>query len=237
MVRLNFLSKDVFVINGAEYINAVWKNDKSLTSALGIKMSFAHMFATSKEDMKIYEADNSGVAHEPHPRSSIKPEDRVLHYIHKSIAETLSGPQLTIAAQRFKDALVSQTKASPITGEWVEMEDLFTFVQPMISRSTFQAMCGASFLQKFPEYYEDFWYFNQNMPKFLHRFPRWIIPRAWQARDRCFAAMKKWRKMCQEEGDASEAGAMIQQRWSYFSKMQGLSEDGVARSDVGILWG
>lgn len=236
MVRLNFLTKDVYAINGAEYLNAVWKNDKSLTSALGIRMSLVHMFATSKEDMKFYGADDSGIGHDPHPKSSVKPNNRVFLAVFKSIVDTLSGPQLTIAAQRFKDALVSQIEASPITGEWVEMDDLFAFVQPLISRSTFQTICGASFLQKFPEYYDDFWYFNRYMPNFLHRFPRWIIPKAWQARDRCIATMKKWRIECQD-GTTSEAGAMIQERWKYFSKMEGLSEDGVARSDVGILWG
>lgn len=200
-------------------------------------MSLMHMFATSDEDMKFYQADDSGVAHEPNPRSSIKANNRVYRLVFKSIADTLSGPELKIVAQKFKDALVSQTEASPINNEWVEMDDLFAFVRPLISRSTFQAMCGASFLQMFPEYYEDFWYFNQNMPKLLHRHPRWLIPKAWQARDRCFAAMKQWRKACLEETTTCEASAMIRQRWNYFSQMEGLSEDGVARSDVGILWG
>ena len=236
MVRLNFLSKDIYLVSGAEYLNAVWKNTKGLTSTNGINISLLHMFATSKKDMKVFEADDSGITHDPHPESAVKPEDRVFYLVHKATVDSLAGPHLKIAAQRFKDALLQHIEASPITEEWVEMDDLFGFVRPLISRSTIQAMCGASFLRMFPEFFDDFWYFNYNMPKLLHRCPRWMVPKAWQARDRCIAVMKKWRKEFQGNPDF-DGSAMIPQRWACFSKMQDLSDDGVACSDVGILWG
>ena len=236
MVRLNFLTKDIYLVSGAEYLNAVWKNTKGLTSTNGLNISFEHMFATPKADMKVYESDDSGSTHDPHPESSVKPEDRVFHLVHKATADNLSGPQLKITAKRFKDALLQQIEASPITEEWTEMDDLFAFVRPMISRSTIQSMFGANFLRKFLEFFDDFLYFNQNMTKLLHRYPRWMVPKAWQARERCMAAMKKWRKDVQGKNDF-EGNGMIAQRWAGFSKMKGLSDDGVAASDVGIIWG
>lgn len=236
MVRLTFVSKDIYLVSGAEYLNAVWKNTKGLTIRHGINISLSHMFATPKEDMKVYESDDSGICHDPHPQSSVKPEDRVFHLVHKAVADNLSGPGLKISAQRFKDALVQHIEASPITEEWVEMDDLFGFVRPFISRSTIQAMCGDDFFRMYPEFFDDFWYFNVSMPKLLHRYPRWMVPKAWQARDRCIAVMKKWRKEV-EGTDDFQGNGMISQRWAFFSKIQGLSDDGVAASDVGILWG
>lgn len=194
------------------------------------------MFATPKEDMKVYESDDSGITHDPHPQSSVKPEDRVFHLVHKATADNLAGAGLKISVQRFKNALMQHVEASPITEEWVEMVDLFDFVRPFISRSTIEAMCGPDFFRMFPEFFDDFWCFNVNMPKFLHGCPRWMMPKAWGARDRCIAVMKKWRNDVQGK-DNFDGNAMLSQRWAGFSKMQGLSEHGVACSDVGILWG
>lgn len=47
--------------------------------------------------------------------------------------------------------------------------------------------------------------------------------------------MKQWRNMSNEE--ILDGNAMIQRRWGYFSKMQGLSDHAIACSDLGILWG
>lgn len=193
------------------------------------------MFNTPNEDMMFFKADDSGITHDPHPQSSRAPEDRVFYLMHKATVDCLAGSHLTIAAHNFQTALANRIESSPIANEWVEMDDLYNFVQPLISYSTVQAMCGAKFLQMFPEFIGDFWNFNNKMPKLLQGWPRWMLPKAWQARERCIAIMKKWRKLCNEEN--FDGNAMIPRRWSYFSKMQGLSERGVASSDLGILWG
>lgn len=193
------------------------------------------MFNTSKEDMKFFKADDSGIANDPHPQSSTRPEDRVFHLMHKATVDYLAGSHLIIAAQKLQTALLKNIEASPIADEWIEMDDLFKFVQSLVSYSTIGAVCGAKFQQMFPEFFGDFWTFNNKMPKLLLGWPRWTMPKAWQARDRCIATMKKWRTLCNEEN--FEGIAMIPRRWNYFSRMQGLSKHGVACSDLGILWG
>ena len=193
------------------------------------------MFDTPKEDMMFFKADDSGITVDPHPQSSTRPENRVYHLMHKATLDCLAGSHLTIAARKFQAALATQIEASPIADEWIEMEDLFSFVQPLISYATVEAMCGANFLRMFPEFVGDFWNFNRRMPKLLQGWPRWMMPKAWKARDRCVQTMKEWRTLCDKE--TFDGNAMILQRWSYFSKMQGLSKHGVACSDLGILWG
>ena len=61
------------------------------------------------------------------------------------------------------------------------------------------------------------------------------MPRAWRSRDRCIAITEEWRKTSNME--EFDGNAMILRRWQYFSKMEKLSEDGVACSDLGIFWG
>lgn len=185
--------------------------------------------------MKFFEADKSGITHDPHPQSSTKPDDRVFYLMHRATVDCLAGSHVTIAAQRFESAMNRKIDALPIQDEWVEMDDLYSFLRPLTSYSTIEAMCGAKFLQAFPDFVDDFWNFNTRMPKLLQGWPRWMMPKAWRARDRCIATMKQWRKTVDKEN--FDGNAMMLRRWDYFSKMQGLSDDGVACSDLGILWG
>ncbi len=210
-----------------------------MTSTNGINIALQNMFDTPKQDMTFFRADKSGITHDPHPQSPTKPTDRVFYLMHKATVDCLAGSHITIAAQKFQAALERRIDAVPVRDEWVEMDDLFSFLRPLVSYSTVEAMCGANFLTTFPDFIDSFWNFNSRMPKLLQGWPRWMMPKAWQARDQCISTMKQWRKMSDKENfeENFDGNAMILRRWSYFSKMQGLSEDGVACSDLGILWG
>ena len=220
---------------GAEYLNAVWKNTKGMTSTNGINIALRNMFDTPKEDMKFFHADKSGITHDPHPQSSTRPEDRVFYLMHKATVDCLAGSHIQMATQKFQGALTRRLETVPVQDEWVEMDDLFGFLRPLISFSTVEAMCGAKFLEAFPEFVDSFWNFNSKMPRLLQGWPRWLVPKAWQARDRCISMMARWRKTV--DVDSFDGNAMMLRRWSYFSKMQGLSDHAVACSDLGILWG
>ena len=155
--------------------------------------------------------------------------------MHQATVDCLAGSHVTIATERFQAALERRIKNVPIGNDWLEMDDLYSFLRPLVSYSTIEAMCGANFLMMFPDFVDNFWSFNRKMSKLLQGWPRWMMPKAWQARDRCISTMKQWRKTSNEEN--FDGNAMIQRRWSYFSKMHGISDHGIACSDLGILWG
>lgn len=227
--------KDVYVVSGAEYLNAVWKSTKELTSTNGINIALSNMFGTPKSDMKFFEADDSGITHDPFPHTSTRPQDRVFYLMHKATVDSLAGSHLVSSAQSFQTALAKKIEDLPISDDWVEFPDLFNFLRPIISCATIEAMCGSYFVTQYPKFTKYFWQFNADMPKLLQGWPKWLMPGAWVARDRCIETMKKWRKTSSD--DNFNGNAMIPQRWSYFSEMKGLSEHGVACSDLGILWG
>ena len=199
----------------------------------GINLSLQYMFDAPKHDMKFFNADTSGIAHEPHPQSSIRPENRIHSLMHKATVDYLAGPHLIITGQRFQTALERRIKALPMKDEWIEIDDLFSFLRPLISYSAIETICGVSFLKTFPGFFDDFWTFDSKMSTLLNGWPRWLIPKAWQARDRCLLAMKQWRRLSNENFDGHE---FYWRKWSYYSKMRGISEDGVASSDLGFLW-
>ena len=200
----------------------------------GVNLSLQYMFDAPKHDVKFFKADISGTAHEPHPQSSIRPENRVHSLMFKATVDCLTGSHLTITGQRFQTALVRRIRTLPIEDTWVEMGDLFGFLHSLISYSAIDAMCGLSFLERFPDFFDDFWQFDGRIPTLLNGWPRWMIPKAWQARDRCLSAMKQWRQSSNE--DNFDGNEFYWRKWSYYSKMQGISDDGVASSDIGFLW-
>lgn len=228
------LKNDIYIISGAEYLNAVWRDTQGLTSVHGINLSLQNMFNAPKHDMKFFKADVSGLANEPHPQSSIRPENRVHHLMHRATIDSLTGPNLIITGQSLQTALRRRIKTLPIKDKWVEMDDLFSFIHPLISYSVIETICGVSFLKSFPDFFADFWHFDGRMPTILNNWPRWIIPKAWQARDRCLSAMKQWRQQSNQEN--FDGNGFYWRKWSYYSKMQGISDDGVASSDIGFLW-
>ena len=190
VVRLNFLRKDIYVVSGAEYLNAIWKNTKGLTSTNGINIALRNMFDTPRRDMLFFEADKSGITHDPHPQSSTRPEDRVFYLMHKATVDCLAGSHVTIATERFQAALERRIKNVLIGYNWLEVDDLYSFLRPLVSNSTIEAMCGANFLKMFPDFVDNFWSFNRRMPKLLQGWPRWMMPKTWQARDRCISTME-----------------------------------------------
>ena len=132
----------MYVVSGADYLNAVWRNTKGLTSTNGINIALRNMFDTPKQDMRFFENDDSGITHDPHPQSSRRPEDRVFYLMHKATVDCLAGSHMTIAAQKFQTALGRRIAAVPVQEEWMEMEDLYSFLRPLVSLSTIDAMCG-----------------------------------------------------------------------------------------------
>ena len=143
-----------------------------MTSTNGINIALSNMFDTPKKDMHFFQADDSGITHDPHPLSSTRPENRVFYLMHKATVDCLAGTHLTAAAHGFQTALRQRIQVQPVSYQWTEMEDLFGFLKPLISYSTVEAMCGPSFLRMFPGFVGDFWNFNSTMPRLLQGGPR-----------------------------------------------------------------
>jgi hypothetical protein len=202
-----------------------------------------NLFDTPRKDMEFFNLDNSGLTHDAHPDSKVLPENRVFHLMHKATVDCLSGPHLVSSATNFQIALRRRIDDVPVGDGWTEMLDLYGFLEPLISHATLEAMCGASFLSINPGFVQDFWSFNQSMPRLLQGWPRWLMPATYKARDRCLESMKRFRKLSDDSaGKAStvtkfSGNHMMRARWEYFSKMGGMSEEGIASSDLGILWG
>ncbi|KAI4247292.1 MAG: hypothetical protein LQ352_006198, partial [Teloschistes flavicans] len=235
IVCLNFGTNDVYVVSGPEYIKAVWKDTKSMSSCDGLSLALRNLFNTPRRDMVCIRSDKSGSSHDPHPQSSTRPEDRIFHHMFKATADTLTGANLNATASKFQVAMKRRIEELPIQHEWVEMDDLFGFLRPLIANATIEAVCGTAFINQYPDFAENFYGFNDKATSFLYGWPGFLMPRANRGRERCIAIMQEWRRTFDEQD--FDGNPMMIHRWRYFSKMQGMSDYGVACQDVGIVWG
>ncbi|KAL8657482.1 MAG: hypothetical protein Q9226_001876 [Calogaya cf. arnoldii] len=218
---LSMLTQEVYIVSGADYLNAIWKDTKKvIMSHDALNLSLSNM---------------TGSSHDPDAQSPARnPDQRVPYVMLKNTAEYLSGGNLTATAQRYQTAMRSQLASVPVEDEWIEMDDLFSFARRVVANSTCETMLGAKFLAQFPDFVDNFYAYNSRIRRLLQGWPRLLIPRAWGARERCIEIMRQWRKTLNvEEFDGSP---MMLKRWSIFEKWN-ISDDAIAAQDLGILWG
>ncbi|ORY17483.1 hypothetical protein BCR34DRAFT_596952 [Clohesyomyces aquaticus] len=78
--------------------------------------------------------------------------------------------------------------------DWVEMPDLYTFVQDILFQCGVDAFFGEKLRKLDPDLEKDFWEYDDNISFPATPMPAWMRPNAIKARDRCHAAMKRWRQ-------------------------------------------
>ena len=195
------------------------------------------MFGVPGAEMPFFTSDRTGSAHEPHPDAPARDKDtRVSYLMLKTVADHLSGPGLAATAVRFQGAMGGQIGAIVMGEEWIEMDDLFVFVRGLVARATCETMLGSKFLAQFPDFVDSFYTYNDRIRRFLQGWPRFLIPRAWAARKRCTEIMRLWKRGVEADGESFDGSPMMVKRWAWFEKW-GISEDAIAASDLGILWG
>ena len=159
----------------------------------------------------------------------------MFHHALKATADFLTGAHLAVTAQKLQHSMQRSIDAVPVQDAWIEMDDLLGFLRPLIAHSTVEAMCGTYFVRRFPDFVENFYEFNGQVHKLLYGWPRFLLPRAWYARERCISILKEWRATAIERD--FDGNGMMTARWRYFSAMSGMSDYGIACQDLGILWG
>lgn len=221
---------------GAEYLNAIWKDTKKvMMSHDALNLSLSNMFALPKKDMPFFWSDRTGSSHDPHTQSPPRAADqRVAYLMLKTSAEYLSRGNLAATAERYQIAMKNQLSDVPIQGEWVEMDDLFDFARRLVANATCESILGSTFLTQFPDFVDNFYVYNSRIRRLLQGWPRFLIPRAWQARKRCIEIMGQWRKTLNVHD--FDGSPMMLKRWSIFAKWN-ISDEAIASQDLGILWG
>lgn len=146
-----------------------------------------------------WDNDDSGIGVQPRKGSNVRPEHRV-HFWGVNMPKTfLAGQHLVALNERFIMNLRRQLDMNGMQEHWVELLDLYSFVQLVMGRAQMETVMGPKLLELNPTFVEDFCVYDNNLIKIMFGWPRWLAPSAYRIRDRLRAALVKWRDEAQKE--------------------------------------
>ena len=238
----------MWFVSGSDNISTIFKQTRDLAPKEAVLVALEYVFGLPKPAVAFYEADDSGTAFNAHPNSRVEPHNRIFYLQHKTALMHLSGPALNGLTRRFLDNLRQRISGSSIGSEWVEMPDLYPFLQMELFRASVEAMCGPIIFQLNPNFSEDFWAFDKCVPNLFKRLPRWMIPGSYKALEKALKTVKQWHAIADEQYDPSQivpndegwdqyfGSKLIKDRIAYSKKMGPMDADAIASEDLGLLW-
>jgi hypothetical protein len=129
--------------------------------------------------------------------------------------------------------------------EWLDVPDLFNFVQNHVTVAITETLMGTSITQEYPEMTTDQWIFMDRSIEIVTGLPRFIMSGAYDARDRLLTNLKKWGKVSETLHNAGKADAiwdakagsgLLQERQERYAKTPGFNEDARSSQLLGLLF-
>ena len=245
--RLKLLSRELYLISGPSNINLLWKNSDTFTPKAVQLVGMRNVLKLNPNGARFCESDDSGRGPRPHPSSNVKFENRIWFHTHDSAAIYLSGLHLKPLVADFQHRLGSRMDSITLDDQRMEFADLYGFLYDLLSPTQIDTLFGTSFLAMNPNFAFDFREFHRGLPYLLRGYPRWLSPKAWDARERCLESIKGWHAFCREKKRTGEVQSdeertlfygsrYIENRQAMHSKMKALDADAIASSELGVIW-
>ncbi|GAB1317368.1 hypothetical protein MFIFM68171_07578 [Madurella fahalii] len=247
--RLNVGLENMYYIPYGEPIQAMFKNARDLSSKPIIVVAMRDQFGMPAKDLSIFQRDGSGGNAKPlEGWEHMDPAHRIFYHQHRDLHAMLNGAALDSMTTRFIATYTNRLRKTPlVSDEWIELPDLFAFLRGEMFHAACVSMVGERIFELCPDFGRDFWDFDSHALTYLRRTPRWLAPKAYAARDRVLASVKKWRRHAMERAryhDPSLADVDYEPNWgSRLLRMRaevfdnaGASPDGAASMDLGLLW-
>ena len=244
-IKIRLFVMDNIVITRAEDIVHIFKQSAILTNKPYRKF-VSNTFGVPEESRVLFAADETGLRHTSQRGTTTKQEYRVDYLMHTFITQFMSGPSLGPLATRFTENLISRLELEDIGYEWRDYPDLYEFVRDHMFHSSLTAMFGEQLFKLKPNFCEEFWAFEKNVPDLAKGVPQWTNRRAINARDRCLASVQEWGTYLEEQSAVKQTcdpiydpvfgSEIVQKRHAAFAKMPTMSSKAIACEDLGLIW-
>ena len=250
-VRIRVLNRKLHFISGHESFLAIFKGSRDLTTAPASILVLENAFGSPASARHVFERDNTGVSSQPLEGSNdLEPHNRVFAITHRSLHGHLQGIGLKELAARFLYFLEAELSALDIgPDEWTAIPDFYDLLKKSIFKASTTALCGPTLFELNPDLTDDFWEFDTHIAKLFKNLPRWMIPRSFAVRDKMKASITKWHLYAGERFDPDDEALqkleweelfgtrLMRMRQTDFAGVDGLNEDAIAASDLGMIWG
>ena len=247
-VRIRLGPVKMYFVVGADHLAALFKASKGMSTKAGVLKALENMFGTPSDVIPFYAADDSGVNSIPAPGSRVKPEHRLNYFQVRAAHKHLAGSGMVKMTERFLSVLERRIEESHVGRDWIDMPDLYTFLQYEVFNAAVEALCGKYLLTQYPGFVDDFWEFDRSVPMLFKGLPRWLIPRPYRVRQRILDAIKSWHKLAREHSDSTKINAeddewdpywgakLMRARANYTKSMPFMNEDALAAEDLGLIF-
>ncbi|KAI0451549.1 cytochrome P450 [Xylaria acuta] len=246
--RVKILTRDFYVIGGPENIKALFRNSWACTSIPFVKFALGYAFGLPAKALSLYDKDDSGGGHLPHPGSTVEAHNRIDYRVHQSLGRFLEGEGLSPFWNRFVDNVTDRLYSlhDRVGRDWDYHADLMKVVGDEVTISIINALCGPYLLGLNPHFLQDFWDFDRNLQTYLQGVPWFIAPNAYRVRKRVLHAVKAWQQYARDNYKDSAVGAdgddpfwgssFFRERQDMFLEMDGFDYDAIASQDFGAIW-
>lgn len=156
-----------------------------------------------------------------------------LDYLDKRVFETLRRS-------------IGQALSPQAGSTWMEIPDLYAFFEHHVTTAIAETLLGSAIVQSYPRFIEDLWIHIEYTDHFFLGLPRFLIPKAYAARDRLLNNIRHWSRKSQSLRqqnavdtcwDAVAGSALLQEREKLYGEMPGHDEHGRAAQTLGLLYG
>jgi len=166
---VKILHYEFYVVRGQENVKQLFKSSSAFTANTFSKFALVYAFAWPSKAAQLYDKDDSGSAHVPHPDSTVEPRNRIDYLAHQSLVQFLEGKGLLPFWNRYADNVTRQIGRlhSRIGPDWEVHADLMMLVENQATISVFNALCGPHLLRLNPNFLQDFYDFDRNLQTYL----------------------------------------------------------------------
>ncbi|KAI0022957.1 cytochrome P450 [Xylariomycetidae sp. FL0641] len=247
-VRVKILHEEFYVLRGAENVKALFKGSWACTSVPFVKFALGYAFGLPARALKLYDKDDSGGGHVPHPDSTVEARNRIDYRVYQSLIKFLEGRGLAPFWNRFADNISEQLHGlhDGLGPDGKPLDDLMKFVGDRTTVSILNALCGPYLLSLNPSFLQDFWEFDRNLQTYLQGIPWFLAPKAYAARKRVLDATKAWQQHARDHFSVSAVGpdgddpfwgsSFFRERHEVFLEMDGFDHAAIASEDFGAIW-
>ncbi|KAI3334168.1 cytochrome P450 [Ustulina deusta] len=246
--RVKILHQEFYVVRGPENVKALFKGSWACTSIPFVKFALGHAFGLPAKALSLFDKDDSGGIHVPHPDSAVEARNRIDYRVHESLVRFLEGKGLGPFWNRFVDNITQRLHAmhDRIEPDWIYHPDLMKMVGDEATVSIIDALCGPYLLALNPDFLESFWNFDRNLQTYLQGIPWFLAPRAYADREKALNAVKVWQQHARDHFTESAIGAdgddpfwgcsFFRERHQMFLEMDGFDYAAIASQDFGAIW-
>lgn len=225
-------------------------SNPNLTVTRSYRIALKYCFGMSDKALGVYLSDTSGSREKPIPGSNVPDSARVSYHTHKNLVEGLLGDGLDPTVKRIQETLFASLNGIAKSGEsqsdeWVYGEDLAKFFEQHLGSSILTSLFGPLLLADSPDFIQNLWDYDKRVIQLARRLPRFLIPKAYELRDKLIASIMRWHQLAaiiswsdanKDSGVSPWGSTMMCRRHAMLLKTDGQDLRSVASTDLGLIW-